>query len=114
MFLKVKIKSLADEAKIIRLEETRNKRHALELREHRIGIVRSEQRHTLIAYAFIRGRSYKSVEPKSFNSPSLDKIWTMVKKYGLQTISEGERIRLLRQSDLDEYKAKLEQWLKSS
>lgn len=65
--LKVKIKSLATEAHIIRLEERRaGKDDALrcELHDHRVKDVRREQRHALLAYAFLRGVPYAKVEPK--------------------------------------------------
>ncbi len=64
---RVKIKSLADEARTIRAEEKRAKtefdRNTLYL--HRIGIVRKEQRATLLAYAMARGVPYKVAEPKT-------------------------------------------------
>src|ERR1044071_2137757 len=70
--LKIKLKSLATEAKIIRQEEDRlresQKLHLQDLRremaEHRRGVVRSESRHTGLAYAFIRGKGYREVEPR--------------------------------------------------
>ena len=81
VYLKVKIKSLADEARIIRHEERKSlnsgrfckgkqglqkeseKSYYLyrKLRDHRIGIVISEARASLIAYAFIRGKSFASL-----------------------------------------------------
>lgn len=83
-FLKVKLKSLAAEAKIIRKEEKKNPRLFLELRQHRIGIVRTEARATLLAYAFLRGRLYKQVEAKCHQggNPDWTKVDAMVRKYG--------------------------------
>lgn len=83
--LKVKIKSLAAEARIIRLEETKAilKGHQSEarkkyrddtlyglLRGHRVfeykdgrrSDLRTEQRSALLAYGYLRGREYKAVE----------------------------------------------------
>jgi len=83
-YLKVKVKSLAEEAKIIRQEEKRTTRPSIKfgLRDHRIGIVRNEMRHTLIAYGFIRGKAYKEVENRTHEAPDWDKVRSMVKRYG--------------------------------
>lgn len=65
--LKVKIKSLAAEARIIRLEERRaGKSNTLreQLYRHRTVDVRREQRASLLAYAFLRGRPLAAVEPR--------------------------------------------------
>lgn len=86
-YLKVKLKSLAAEAKIIRAEEKKAKKYknqellsGLEL--HRKDVVRSAARHTLLAYAFIRGVPYKKVEAKCAKAPDLKRIMAMVQKYG--------------------------------
>jgi hypothetical protein len=75
--LRVKIKSLAAEARIIRHEERKalayppkdkygtGYNHDYEaLRVHRRGVVGVEARHSLLAYACLRGVPYKVVEPK--------------------------------------------------
>lgn len=83
--LKVKIKSLAAEARIIRLEERRcgkDDAARCSLHEHRVGIVRTEQRLSLLAYAFIRGRSLSSVEPKSSTPPDWNRVGKLVEKFG--------------------------------
>lgn len=81
-YLKIKIVSLAAEAQLIRKEERKwdarrphkaartNIKRAhpkadeifFGLKEHRIGIVRNEARWAQLAYAFLRGKSYKQVE----------------------------------------------------
>ena len=86
--LKVKIKSLAAEAKIIRQEERKNKgdrgAHWRELlKRHRQGIVRNEQRHTLLAYGFIRGRAVEQIEDHCKSDPNWSKVWKMIEKYGV-------------------------------
>ena len=90
-FLKVKIKSLAAEAKIIRKEEKKNtkidedlgyNRKRRELRDHRKGTVAYEARHTLLAYGFIRGRAYEQMEPTGSGDFNVDKVWKMIEKYG--------------------------------
>jgi len=69
IYLKVKIKSLAAEARIIRHEEAKarkwkNTALRVGLAGHRRGIVRSAARHTHLAYGFLRGRPYKAMEAK--------------------------------------------------
>lgn len=108
--LKVKVKSLAAEARIIRLEEHRAKgrrvatdakgsdkgdsrplfgfkgRHDAKresLHRHRVRDVRSEARAALLAYAFIRGREYATVErPAADNPPDLKRVRQLVEKFG--------------------------------
>ena len=114
IYLKVKIKSLADEAKIIRREERQailrrdrkeelgnytkaNQEHEVfeGLREHRMGIVRSEARAAQLAYGFIKGKKYAEIEPKQslkdckvfneyrFNEHGLvDRVGRLIAKYG--------------------------------
>lgn len=123
-YLKVKVKSLAEEARIIRKEEhkarkrrtwasVRQGREEQErigyeefwgLRHHRTGIVRTESRASLLAYAYIRGKKYSQVETKAkvfsimtpnmkfhvvkeeFNPVLIPKIVKMVDKYGTEKI----------------------------
>jgi hypothetical protein len=62
--LKVKIKSLAEEARMIRGMEraTRSEKMRLSLHDLRVGRVRQAARETQLAYAFIRGKAYREVE----------------------------------------------------
>lgn len=79
--LKVKIKSLAAEARIIRHQERRSKGILRnELHEHRIGIVRSESRHSHLAYAILRGRP--SPERTCKSRPDFEKVSKMTKRFG--------------------------------
>ncbi len=87
IFLKVKIKSLAEESRIIRLEERRaglhhNRGLRQSLADHRRGVVRRESRNTLLAYAYLRGKSYRNCERTSHNEPNWDSIKRMIEKYG--------------------------------
>lgn len=64
---RVKIKSLAEEARIIRLEEKRCVGVSRDsdrgcLTDHRKRIVRNERRAALLAYAFVRGVPYQVIE----------------------------------------------------
>lgn len=80
--LRVKIKSLAQEARIIRLEEHRCRDSMTRaagrdeqvaalassfwsLRAHRVNDVRRESRYSLLAYAMIRGRPLRQAEKVS-------------------------------------------------
>lgn len=86
-YLRVKLKSLAEEARIIRLEETRAIKHQkyslqASLRWHRVDTVRSEARHTLLAYQYLSGRSYDACEQPGSRPVDWKKVEAMVKKYG--------------------------------
>ncbi len=82
--LKVKIKSLAAEAKIIRLEETRSKGNQRQsLYFHRIYDVRQEARLSQLAYAFLRGREYSQVESKNSKPVNWDRLIKLVDKFGI-------------------------------
>lgn len=102
-YLKVKIKSLAAEARIIRMEERRvngRRRWVYEhqgpakrieelnrefdgLHYHRVMDVRRESRAAQLAYAFIRGRDYKSIEPSGYGAANIiGRIAELASKYG--------------------------------
>ena len=84
--LKVKIKSLAEEAKLIRKEELKRKGNnwsyqADNLREHRIYVVRPEARSAHFAYSFIKGVPFHEIEPKRKTEPDWKRIQELIKKY---------------------------------
>ena len=101
--LKIKIMSLAAEARIIRSQEIRNRDRLRKLyrtqrykpekhghlgvqygsmRQHRMFDVRNEARAALIAYGFLRGREYKAIEAKPQSSPNWDRARALALKYG--------------------------------
>lgn len=96
--LKIKLKSLADEARIIRQQEhaaSRNENWIMEktgqgireslqteLHHHRIFVVRKAARDTHIAYGLIRGKTWQQMEPTAKTHPDWDAVEKMVKKYG--------------------------------
>lgn len=89
--LKVKVKHLAEESRIIRNEERKNYGDTREwLYLHRIGIVRPAARATHIAYAFAKGVPLNRVERYPDRIPT--EIWkmvaAMVKKYSGKTEKE--------------------------
>ena len=67
--LRVNIKSLAEESRIIRHEmsKTTDVEYLNDLRWHKVDRVRKEARLAQLALAFIKGRSYKSVEAHTKN-----------------------------------------------
>ncbi len=98
--LKVKIKSLASEAKIIRAEEEKIvagnslywTRARSCLREHRINEVRKEARAALIAYAMIRGKPYHSVEQPKSKQLDVKAVQRIVDKFGTRGMSVADWI----------------------
>lgn len=82
--LKVKIKSLAAEARIIKVAATQTKDAAIKnsLREHHIHVVRREARHSQLAYAFLRGKEYCTVEAKCGTPPDFKKVADLVERFG--------------------------------
>lgn len=98
-YLRVKIKSLAAEAGIIRREERRVARRkawakdhqqpteALQteffgLQEHRKNEVRSEARSSQIAYAFLRQKPYKAMERGPIPLVIRDRAASLAARYG--------------------------------
>ena len=83
--LRIKLKSLAVEAKIIRHEERKSSGAVRdELREHRVKVVRHHARLTHIAYGLIRGRTIGQIEPGREEIPAELRLAVrkMVEKYG--------------------------------
>lgn len=82
-YLKIKIKSLAAEARIIRFEERRSAGDVRAgLHQHRVLDVRREQRAALLAYGYLRKRSYRRIESASSARPATQRIVDLVRKYG--------------------------------
>lgn len=84
VFLKVKIKSLAEEARIIRREEkdARNSYFRSMLHSHRVENVRDEARAAQIAYGYLRGRRYREIEPNAKKDVPWVRVKKLVEKYG--------------------------------
>jgi hypothetical protein len=89
-FLKVKVKSLAAEAAIIRMEESRSRGDLRnQLRRHRREDVRREQRATQVAYGYLRGIALRRIEPGADSEPDWTRVCAMVKRYGSAALLEG-------------------------
>ena len=89
--LKIKIKSLADEARTIRKEA--NKTNGMvkwNLNEHRTKVVRPHTRHNLLAYGILIGTPYEIMENKCHESPKFSDVSKIAKRFGAkeETISE--------------------------
>lgn len=81
--LRVKLKSLAAESKMIRREELKTFGLLREqLWQHRIKAVRNEARSTNIAYALVRGMPLERIEHHSETSPNWRSVRAMLRKYG--------------------------------
>ena len=92
--LKVKIKSLAEEARIIRREEHRTHGELRsELRNHRVIVVRREARVAHVAYGLIRGLAYERIEPGARTAPNWKRVRELCKKYGPANIAEPEAMK---------------------
>lgn len=92
--LKIKIKSLGEEAKIIKQEEAKWKAtpflvnnekvtHPLffSLQEHRLLVVRTECRASNIAYGYLRGRAYREIENKCHEQPNWGRVEAIILKF---------------------------------
>lgn len=128
-YLKVKIKSLAEEARIIRLEEQKKigfSRHVRDLvadgvndapvaesavalghyhglHHHRTVDVRTEARAAQLAYAFLRGRDLLKVEPHLATPNAKRPRWDRVKKLVERYYEGGEDVL-----------ARLDEWVQAA
>ena len=81
--LRIKLKSLVAEVRIIQTEERRMPQAlAAEMRLHRRTVIRDASRDTHLALGFLRGRSYGQLEAIHHTDPHWDRVAAMVKKYG--------------------------------
>lgn len=103
-YLRIKILSLQAEAKLIRREEARwiikgRRDHPIRLglKAHRKWDVRREQRASLLAYGFLRGRKYKQIEAKCHTPPNWVRVADLVAKYGGTGTGNKERLAVLDQ-----------------
>lgn len=95
--LKVKIKSLAAEAAIIRLEERRalGRKNRIDglyfsLNRHRRFLLRYEARSSQLAYAFLRGRPYRTTESSVLKTPMWPDVKRIAAKFSNMSSSSPE------------------------
>jgi len=113
--LKVKVKTFAAEARIIRKEELKaTGRQRISLHLHRVGIVRSGARYAQIAYGFIRGREYLQIERNAKTPPDRVRLRKEVERFGVCRSwgLEGEGLKGY-QERKDRQDARLEAWLET-
>ena len=93
-YLYIKREDLAQEAKTIRKYENhakfaaqngyeveRSRKLNAGLHQHRIFDVRKEQRSTLIAIGFLKGKKYRQIERLAYDQPDWDRIERLIMKY---------------------------------
>ena len=107
IYLKVKVASLAAEARIIRKLANSIRRRdnptRLSLHSHRKNEVRIAARSSQIAYGYLRGKTYASMEDNSRTDLDIADILRMIEKYG-----EGSA------SDRSNSRAVAEDWLRKA
>lgn len=121
--LKIKVKSLAEEARIIRKEEQRLKKqagrftsekpeffHYHTIRSHRHWDVRNEARATQLAIAFIKGYPYSRVERKVKDKGHQEYIGRRV---AFIVCKYGKMMYNIKQSDEDfrQTKKDIQEWM---
>ena len=80
--LRVNVKSLAAEAKLIRYEEKRaGIQYQAALNGHRRGRLREEARYAQLALAFVRGRAYRSVEMEGSSEPDASRLFQKLNRF---------------------------------
>ena len=81
--LRVNVKTLAVESKVIRKEMLKTSSTFVKsyLNNHRINVLRSEARHTQLALAAVRGKPYIEIEPKTTHPPDFDRVRAKARKY---------------------------------
>lgn len=90
LHLKIKLKSLASEVRIIKSQERKMRgprwgacyQRSL-LQRHRLDDIRPEIRATHLAYGYLRGRRVDQIEPCAKSVPDWERVYAMVKKYGI-------------------------------
>lgn len=81
--LRVNIKSLQEESRIIRKEILRCRDPEIKgvLNYHRIYNVRNESRITQLALSFVKGKKFKDIEPNSKSQPDWNRLYNKIKKH---------------------------------
>lgn len=111
VFLKMKVMSLAAEGRIIRRERRQWKQerryqnhprrqevnHSLHL--HCDDDVGGEARSALLAYGFLRGRPYATMEPKRHTDPRWARVAQLACRYGFHAISHDREVVISKLAD---------------
>lgn len=87
--LRIKVKSLAEEARLIRREERRTHGSLREeLYLHRIHVVRRHARNAVLAYGLVKGRTLAQMEPGSKSRGDREEVARMLLRYGGRHLTE--------------------------
>jgi hypothetical protein len=120
IYLKVKIKNLADEARTIKKEENKSKgalRQGLWLHRcgqgPKYGIVRKEARHSLLAYGFIKGMSYDQLE-KGSRPFDAKRVLSLIDKFGPVQDHENEESHGEYQCRLNDNRKRAAVWVQEA
>lgn len=94
-FLKIKLKHLAEEVRIIKREESKYKGPRwgqswarVSLMVHRLYTVRPEIRDAHLAYGYLRGKERVQIESSATTEPNWENVLRIVKKYGTRKQAE--------------------------
>lgn len=86
--LRIKIKSLADEARTIRAEAKKvSGMVKWELNHHRTSVVRPHARLSLLAYGLLRGVPYRAIEHSCYELPNWEKIRNLASRFGGEEVA---------------------------
>jgi len=89
LYLKIKIKTLAAEAGIIRAAAAKVRGDMRwNLNQHRKTELRQEARSSCLAYGFLRGRNYSDMEQTRHTPPDWGRVEQLIKKFGEDDIRE--------------------------
>lgn len=92
-FLRIKAKSLAAEARIIRHEANKSRGYLKhQMNHHRKTVVRQEARVTHLALGYIKGRRWSQMEADPKTRPNFEKVLVMISKYGPCDKSQREAL----------------------
>lgn len=81
--LRIKIKHLAEEARINRAEAKRARGMVKwDLNHHRKTVIRLHSRHNLLAYGLVRGVPYEVIELKCRKEPNWKKVSSIAERFG--------------------------------
>lgn len=81
--LRIKVKSLVEEARIIRHEAKKEKGMVKwGLNQHRKTVVRDHARHNLLAYGILVGVPYGRMEHRCREKPNFSRVETLARRFG--------------------------------
>lgn len=113
IYLKIKIRSLAEESKIIRCYEKDSLTstiHKYGLSTHRKDVVRKEARASLLAYGCINNKPYSKIEINADPNKIPDSIWESVERLAIKYGTPITLDRVLK----TKYNTYVKDWIQSA